>query len=724
MNMKKSKILTLVSILLLLTVHCTNKTSEKSSTELAQKTLPLKTVDSKKTKEIKISSETKFEDSVEPKREITTPEQDVYGLWPAITEIKALEKTEDGIPIMTISGGNSLREGEITWISDIWKTINFPTFEWTDGARIYFAVNNESGPKYSDLLIRDGKIYQNVLPKLARLETHPGGCAALGNGQIVFSAPLTTLSGGFGDQGVWRLNTEGVLKSVTPALPKMAGMSRDCRSWMDSDGRFVLGLSRLVKYTGSEWEVIKGWYPGRTEMASVDGPRYCFNSCNSFEKDKVGSEAVIKIKEALNNCYARFAVYDDWIVGECRKEKKAARMILGQKPELIKNIPRSRISSGGIISFTPDGDVIFALDYANKSYTVWPVGSNNLSPIRTLETDEILADARPTLLIRGLPPRVPKGRMASTLLGKKISFGAAGSTFGFRGLTRGGNKAYKAQIERAKKVLPRTENLQVIYEAVVDMQCGAYVRSPLGWEGEQIHDWIPPQLPELNPLAVYDPPDCLPLRKVVALPGDPDLLLGITESGILAVAWLPAPLPLPKGYNPRVPIKESFPPKQEPLPGSGWTLIGEVNSVDGISGSEGMGVNTNLPEGSWAIGGGSIIMEQSGKILLVEPRGVYTLPPDTKPMAMFQYQSGVFGAIESQLVFCRDNRCRILDPGVSKTIEAVVPRDRMVVVLGYENGQNGLYQVLAEGGKEISEHPFVSKLSEFLKAKPGRINLQ
>jgi hypothetical protein len=414
-------------------------------------------------------------------------------------------------------------------------------------------------------------------------------------------------------------------------------------------------------------------------------------------------------------------VFGKWIVAECRRERKVARITIGGSPEVISELPQNRNLYGDIIAMTERGDVVIGLDYGMRSYAVWPAGSATLSPVRQLGPDEALAQASPTLLIRGLPPRVPDDSVGATVLGAKIPFGAGGSTYGYQSITRP-KEPRTAATERAERVLPRSENLVVAHEAVVDMECGAYVRSPIGWEGMRIHDWSPPQLPPLFKAAVYDPPFCLPLEQVVAMPGNPDLLLARTRDGRLVAAWLPPALPLPSGtgrFQPKPPMP---PPVQNPQPGTGWFDIGRAEKIEGIPGLPAPGADSEIGPSTWLTGGAAIVTSGGVKIL-VTPHGPVTLPAKVTPLAMLQYELGVYGAIGSRLVYC-DRGCRILDPGPERKLVAAVPRAADLLVLGYEDGRNGLYTVPPKGGEPVPEHPLVKAIEQVMTKRPAAPPIQ
>jgi hypothetical protein len=233
----------------------------------------------------------------------------------------------------------------------------------------------------------------------------------------------------------------------------------------------------------------------------------------------------------------------------------------------------------------------------------------------------------------------------------------------------------------------------------------------------RIHDWSPPTLPPLFKAAVHDPPFCLPLEQVVAVPGAPDLLLARTRDGRLVGAWLPPPLPLPSGSSHFHPRPPGPPPVQHPQPGTGWIDIGRAEKLTGIPGLPVPGKDSQIDSSSW-LAGGAAIVETGGSRILVTPHGPVTLPKKVRPMSLLQYELGVYGAVGSRLLFC-DGPCRILDPGPERELIAVVPRAKDLLVLGYDDGRNGLYRVPAQGGEPVPEHPIARAIRALMAKRPA-----
>jgi hypothetical protein len=306
------------------------------------------------------------------------------------------------------------------------------------------------------------------------------------------------------------------------------------------------------------------------------------------------------------------------------------------------------------------------------------------------------------------------------LLGKPIGIDVGGSTYGYQGL-QSSAAAHAARFARAKAVLGKDGKLVGAHEAVVDLECGAFVRSPLGWEDVRMHDWIPPTLPKLHAKAVTKPAKCQPLDEVSALPGDPDLLFA-TRGGQLFAAWLPPPLPLPTGEDPRREFMPTPKPaklaKQRPRPGVAWFPLGLADDVQGDDGIADPGGDTAIQGGSWQAGGGAIVLVDGTPILVV-PHGAVTLPKGAKPMAVGTGgKLQVWAAQGEKLVECTTT-CRVLDPGVGKDIVAVVPRDETTVVLGFADDRIGVYTLPATGGVAVKQHDLAAAIAGALARRPS-----
>lgn len=274
---------------------------------------------------------------------------------------------------------------------------------------------------------------------------------------------------------------------------------------------------------------------------------------------------------------------------------------------------------------------------------------------------------------------------------------------------------YRGQLERAKAVLGDGD-LLAVHEAIVDRRCGAFVRSPVGWEDEEVSDWIPPVLPALSPRAVTRPKACTALDEVHAVPGEPSLLLARAGDRLLA-AWLPPPLPLPPGDNPMTGRKGGV-PVQHPRPGVPWFDVGPwPGRLDGLDGVAAPGGDTVIHDGSWQAAG-AMVLTLADASLVLSPAGASTLPPDTKPMALsFAGTGHVWGAQGNKLVDCARD-CRVLDPGVASELVAVVPRSATELVLGFADGRVGVYVVPASGGAPVPRHPLATALDAALARRP------
>ena len=634
---------------------------------------------------------------------------------PPLSRTTPDDVTADGIPVLQLQPGPITHEGGVTWISELRTTLHQPRHEATDGARIYFAVSKAAGT-FHDVLIRDGHVETDVLQGLTGAAAHPGGCAAARAGRVVLSAPGVA-GARPANQLAWVIAPDGATTALS--APPMATTGDECRAWMDPDGRFTVGTFRLATWDGARWDVDRGWLPLRTHMASTRGPRFCFSNCNRQERSDEATRIATLLRDAMRCRDVRFHVFDRWVVGECRRQHTLARLELGKaRPQVVEGLPETRARHGDIVAMTTDGHVVVALEYGMRRYVVWKSGARRLSPVRTLADDELLATASPTLLVRGLPPRVPEGTVAATLLGERIAFGAAGSTFGYRSLRRG-LPARHAQVARARAVLPRAKRLVVAHEAVVDLECGAYVRSPLGWEGENMSDWTPPTLPALHRAAVHDPPGCQPLAEVVSVPGATDLLLARTPDGELLAAWLPPPLPLPTGRSHLTPTPE--PPRapvvQSPRPGAGWTRVGRADSLSGAPGLPPPGLDTAIDSHSWQAGGAAVV-RADGATVLVTPTAAVAVPAAATPLAILQHAPGLYGALGSRLLVCDATTCRVHAPGPTPELVALVPRQGRTVVLGYADGRTGLYELPAAGGETVPTHPLADALRRVLETRP------
>lgn len=651
-------------------------------------------------------------------------------IWPALPPSPSPSKTPDGIPILTVTTAPSSPTPALREVSPVWNTLAFAQIQASDGLTTFVAVRNDA-QHYSDVVLRGGELRTNVLQALAGTTPHPGGCGAAHDGTLLLSAPApvpgetqtivtvkngerTTSSTTKLAQSVWIVDPAGTL--TTQRLPPEAGRDAECKAVIERPDRFAIFASNLAEYDGHDFTIDHGWYRGRTLMSRPFGPRYCFAHCNAQEQAGTDATVAAAIEGALGQCQAEYAIHGDTIAARCRGRGSdiAVRHHVGGDTEVLRGLPTSDWLADGIF-LTRDGDVVIELALEMKRYLVWPAGSPTASPERTLADDEILAQTSPTVLIRDLPEPVPPAEVYAVLLGQPLPFGANGSTYDYRSLSAGPT-AHEARSKRAAAVLPKGPFV-LAHDAAVQLSCGAYVRSPLGHEGDMIHDWVPPVLPALSPKAVHVPSTCVPLQEVHALPGDPDLLLARTPDGQLAVAWLPAPLPLPSGYDPREGKPATTPPRQDPRPGPGWTVVGPITSIDADRGLPSPGASTTIRDHTWQAGGGAVL-HVDDRTLVLTRFGAWTLPDGTTPMAV---QTGptpkLYGALGPKLVVCEE-RCRTLDTGDSRPIIGVVPRTQSELILGFSREQTAVFRVPPTGGTETPPHALEAPLEAQLATKP------
>jgi len=624
----------------------------------------------------------------------------------------------DGLPVIDVVPGAASGAGAVRWLGGADEVLQYAHSEASDGARIYAAMNDRG----HDLVVRDGVLTQDVL---AARGAGPGGCVGAHAGALYLAAPATTART---QQVRTRLADGGVVVGVEAAraqtLWTVAPDGREavrelpthpedrCYLVAGDGGTFVYGGFRLL--TGDAGTITErdGLMGGRITIGRVGGPAYCFASCNAAER-QANPPAVAQLTAALGCQQAEWSAHGDRVAGACRG--KAVRYREGGAPEVIAIPPTEMIGSYDL-AFTDRGDLVIGLDYAFARYLVWPASAARPSPVRTLGAGERIAHASPTVHVRGLTTAAPPSERAAVLLGATIGFGAGGSTLGYARRDRGGPRPYQAQRDRAAAVLGAGD-LVVAGEAVVDRACGAYVRSPLGWEDEQINDWIPPTLPALSPRAVLRPATCTPLDAVSAVPGGPDLLLARRGDQLLA-AWLPPPLPLPAGVDPRGPTPVRPPPQQRPRPGTGWSVVGAAAGVHGDDGVPAPGRDTAIASGSWQAGGAAVVEVGGDVAILVTPAGAVTIPAATRPMAVATDGTlHAWGALGARVVDCTAT-CRVLDPGVGVDVTAIVPRTRDQVILGFADGRVGAYAIPATGGDAVARHPLTDALDAALARRP------
>lgn len=632
----------------------------------------------------------------------------------------------DGIPFTTVTRGAAQKTGDVVWVSSASEALTpFPEYEASDGESIYFARRDAAS-----VLVRGGKVIEKPL---ARYGIEKGGCAAAYEGRLFLSGVGTSDA----DEEVVHVegNTRRIEKrkaaeqravivdangrdEVFTAGPSI-GPEEDCQAIAGADGTFALMLFEPLLFDGKTFSKDEraglGWFSGRTVMGSPRGPRFCFESCNATEAAETHpmTKKLVAALDFQGGASPEWIAMGDWVAGA--RAGRAVRAKIGGAIETVEGIPASKMLNGSMqIAFTRKGSLVIALDYRFEKYVVWPVGKSALSPVRTLQKGEILSSSSPTLLVRGFDDPLPESSTFAVVGGKNIGVGTGGSTYGYSGI-RSGPDAHAARAKRAHAVMGKA-SLVFAREAAIDPACGTYVRSPIGWEGERIHDWSPPVLPALSPRAVTRPAACMTLTSLAVVPGTPDLILGIS-GGELHAAWLPPPLPLPAGVSHFDRQKPGPAPVQKPQPGTGWLRVGKVDAIVGDAAIADPGGNTAIADGSWGALGAAVITADGREILLA-PLGAVTLPQGTRPMAIGQNKTfQAWGAIGSKIVVCATT-CRILDPGPKENVVAIVPRTETALALGYADGRIGVYEVPQRGGEEVPAHPLTAALADLSKRRP------
>ncbi len=487
---------------------------------------------------------------------------------------------------------------------------------------------------------------------------------------------------------------------------------------VDRAKRFSLFAHRLAEYDGEAFELDEHWRADRTLLTTPLGPRYCFNACNEQETAGTSATIVSAIDKALGDCYPRYAVTGDFVAARCHRSQTVVRIhVPSMKVETLPGLPSTNLGDDRLV-LTLDGHVVIQLGVLMQRYMVWSHDTGELSPARSLEQGEILAQTSPTVLVRGLPEPLPRATVSAVAMGQPLSFNPRDIDRANHAIDRGPG-AHHARSERAAAVLPKGDFV-IAHEAAVQLACGAYVRAPIGYEGEPFaHDFDPPVMPPLSPKAVHQPEPCLPLAEVHAVPGAPDLLLAKTADGQLATAWLPPPLPVTAHTDRRRPMPEPpAGPPPEPRPGPGWVVLGPIDSIAGIPGSPSPGTNPPAMSG-WQRGGGAVLTVDGSTIVLT-PGGVWTVPDGTKGMAVqLSPEAKLYGALGAALVVC-DNTCRTLTPSDGREILSVVPRTQGEVIIGYGEGEEDatVVRLPARGGTETAAHALQESLRAQLRARP------
>ncbi len=634
--------------------------------------------------------------------------------WPSLSLPAAPPMTPDGLPILEVS----MPEGSRWDVTPAWHTLTYAQQQASDGISTFVAVRNDEG-MWSDVVIRGGEVRTNALRRLAETATHPRGCGFAREGTLLMSAPIPAEKPGEAStQGVWVVKTDGSI--VRHTLPADAGSSPDCKGVLDGPERFSLFVGPLVEHGEDGFRIDREWDASRTFLTEPMGPRYCFRNCNEQEQAATPAPLVAALEEVSKGCATRYAVYGDLVVARCNKTNTVVRVhVSSGEVETLTGVPKSAVPSDGV-QITRDGHVVIELAVHMSRYMVWPASSDTPSPWRSRELSEVIVKTSPTVLIRGLPEPMPRVEVSAVLLGATLPFDEQ------RGLSRAdhvldrGSSALHARSDRATAVLP-SGPVVIAHEAAVHLGCGAYVRAPVGWEGEPpAHDFDPPVIPPVDPKAVHTPSPCRPLTEVHALPGNPDFLLALTEDGQLATGWLPPPLPLPstyrRGHMAPPPTTAGLP--GVPQPGPGWVLHGSVDSIEGLRALRAPGTQAK-PMAGWHKGGAAVL-KADGATIVVAPQGAWTVPDGTKPMALQMGPSPrLYGSLGPKLVVC-DERCRTVDPGDGRDIVGVMPRTQGEVILGFgeQRDETAVYRVPSKGGTATPVHALEVSLSGELKAQP------
>lgn len=637
--------------------------------------------------------------------------------------------TVDGIPVVEVSVAAASKEGLVTFVSKDQEALDtLPDFEASDGRGTYLVVEGEKS-----LLVRGGVVHEKPF---ARYGIAKGGCGAARDGSLLLAgvAPsgeeeaFTFIDGQGNREQRTRPGTHMITvsigrdgKEVVRTIPRELGQEERCRAWLEADGTFALALFKMIRFDGARFVPFDaknklGWATVRTVMGSAAGPRFCFGYCNADEQKETHpqTESILRALDFRSGPTPEWIAMGNLVAGGSKG--RVVRAEIGGPIETLDGVPDSNILNGALdLAFTEKGDVVIALDYRFRKYIVWPKGQKGASPVRTLGPGETMAHASPTQIVRGLTSPLPPAQLYAVLIGASTGLGSNGATLGYQS-ERHGPDSHRARFDRAKKVLGKGRFVGA-HEAIVDLDCGAFVRSPWGWEGERPKDWAPPVLPALSPKAVTRPPSCLPLEKVVAVPGDPDFLLGLSK-GKLYGAWLPEPLPLPLGRDMRDDGPPPKAPVQNPRPGVTWFEIGPADSIAGDDGQPEPGDDTAIPSHSWMVGGGAVVTVGTQSILVTGSR-VFTLPGATTPMAIETGSNPkrAWGAIGKKLVVCAD-ACRAIDLGVASDIVAVVPRTDTGLVVTFADGRRGVVDPPATGGETTPEHGLAGKLRDALGKRP------
>jgi hypothetical protein len=136
-----------------------------------------------------------------------------------------------------------------------------------------------------------------------------------------------------------------------------------------------------------------------------------------------------------------------------------------------------------------------------------------------------------------------------------------------------------------------------------------------------------------------------------------------------------------------------------------------------MKGMRAPGADTKIADGTWQAGGAAVVRAGAVEVL-VTPNGAVTLLKDARPMAVgVAGVRHVWAAIQGHVVDCTTS-CRVLDPGVSTPIVAIVPRTETDLILGYADGRVGVYSVPKSGGVPVPASPLAAAIDAVLAKRP------
>jgi hypothetical protein len=652
----------------------------------------------------------------------------------------SVARDEDGIAIMDVRLPPAETTGGVTWLPPMLATLDVLPMEASDGERIYFAASLEHGRH--DVLVRAGEVFDDLTYALG------DGRAATGCGAAAAGAALLVSSGDPGAQvpsRAFRIDPSGRLD----AWPLPFGVDGECAAWLGEGAAFTVASSRLTVFDGSAFldrsEPVS--VPTLAHLAGASGPRHCDrNDCaedgGPLPHDR---ETLSELRRSLGACAPlvadrQVATLGDHAAMTC-PSGWIARVRRGGEVELAASpLPPSSFFGGAYdVALTRDGDVVVFFDASGRAYSVWRRGTDRPGPVRQLPPGERMSLSSPPIHLRGLASPLRAPTVSAVLLAPIERYGLSGVVGYARPV--GGETARAAQAARVRAVMP-AEDLLLVGEAAVDARTGAYVRAPLGFEGVGVMDWVPPTMPPLDPRSVQAPRHAIGIEEIVALPGDPDLLLARTSRGTLAAAWLSPPIALPLGFDPRRQRAAPPPPAPEaPLPGTGFVEIeAQVVELEGERGTRpperpdteehptlavGPGFLATSPDRDREVwdrpyyrAGGALVRLRDGDVVVMPGIAARLPGPMVPQAALLDAPSRLYGSVGRRLVVC-ETTCRSLDPGPGRTIARVVPRDRSQVVLTYDDGRSGVFEVPPTGGVDAGDSGVARALRAVLRSKPS-----